>query len=200
MFFNVRRTLEPFYRFVQEYKIAAILSRHLLYKGRGKTAAERGVGSYDITNLCRSNLLVGPDPEDADRRVLVHTASNVAEKDIALGFTPIKDRVPELSARTGYWVLARRTAVRVEWFDCPNYKEEEVLGTKAGSKLDACLRWLRGALKQKPLYSHEVRAQAAANGFSWRLVESAKVRLRVRSVRQPWTGAGPGSHSLWTLP
>jgi hypothetical protein len=90
--------------------------------------------------------------------------------------------------------------VAVRWFPCTNYKEQVVLGAKAASKLDQVLEWLRQALQKKPLYAHEVQTEAHARGYAWRTVEQAKALLRVKSVRKPWHGPGPGSTSLWSLP
>jgi hypothetical protein len=202
MYHGVREALEPVYQFAQQEKVAVVLSRHLLYKGQGRTARERGVGSFDFTNLCRSTLLLAPHPENADDRVLLHTDSNLDHLDLAIGFRLDEWRPPILDARKGYVVQSKNTTISIgEWFDCgKNYKEQDVLGARPVSKRDLTIEWLGNLLRQGPKFAHEVKAAAQAQGFSQRTLETAKQILRVRSQRRPWPGPGPGSSSEWVLP
>ena len=197
---GVREALEPLHQFLQRENIAAILTRHLLYKSGAKTAKARGVGSFDFSNLARSTLLVAPHPDNGDDRILVHTDTNLGPRDLTIGFRLADASLTRFDREKGCSVLSSQKSVRIDhWFTGKQYREEDVLSSKPISKIDQTIDWLRDLLKDGPKSSQEVREAANKLKISLRTLETAKRLLRVKSVRKPWTGPGTGSNSDWVL-
>ncbi len=162
----------------QQFDCAVLLIRHLA-KGAALKAAYRGLGSIDFTAAARSVLMTGRDPEDRERRVLMHIKSNLA---VAGG---------TLAYKLG--------AEGLEWLGRSNVTPNAVLGPERDGPpvraLDEAQAWLREALSDGPAPVPELKQRARRDGIAWRTLERAKEALGVTSHRPP------GSESWsWTMP
>ncbi len=72
---NVRQAMMPLRRVAGERGIAAVGLLHPV-KGRPKTFRDLLSGSHQFNAVSRSSLLLGKDPDDEDRRVLVRGKGN----------------------------------------------------------------------------------------------------------------------------
>ena len=83
---HVRGTLTPIMTMAARHGCAIVIVRHLK-KGSGGNAAYRGQGSQDFYNASRSVLLIGRDPHDPHRSIMVHEKCNYAAKGPAQAFS-----------------------------------------------------------------------------------------------------------------
>jgi hypothetical protein len=74
---DVRRVLGPLARVADETACTVLLLRHL-NKAKGSDPLYRGGGSIGIVGAARAGLLVVPDPDDHDLRVLATVKNNLA--------------------------------------------------------------------------------------------------------------------------
>ena len=75
---EVRPILANLGQLAERYRCAIICVRHITKKtGRGK-ALYRGQGSIDFTAAARSVLLIAPDPENPEIRVIAQVKSNLS--------------------------------------------------------------------------------------------------------------------------
>ena len=84
-FEQVRPVLAGITRLAEVYGCAVLLIRHLS-KGAKDRAIYKGQGSIDFTAAARSVLMVGKDPNDPTKRVMVHNLCNVAKEGPAQSF------------------------------------------------------------------------------------------------------------------
>lgn len=180
---KVRQALTPLKKFAERQNLAVILVRHLNKSG-GRYSLYRGSGSIGIVGATRSALLVGPDPEDPNMRVLCHVKSNLAPKGPSLLFEPVGHE---------------NGAVRIEWRGECQYTADDLLKRPKypGSKQEEAIVFLLETLSDGPIEQVVVQQKAAALGIAYRTVERAKTLLGIESHRQ---GFGPGSEILWKLP
>src|SRR5262249_54251981 len=82
---DIRRALHPLAVVAQETGAAIIVIRHL-NKLAGGNPLYRGGGSIGIIGAARSGLLVAPDPDNPDRRILASSKCNLAKKPASLSF------------------------------------------------------------------------------------------------------------------
>jgi hypothetical protein len=82
----VRPVLARLAKVAEETSVAVAFVRHLA-KGARDKAIYRGLGSIDFTAACRSVLMVGFDPNDAQKRVVAHGKSNLAAPGPSLAYT-----------------------------------------------------------------------------------------------------------------
>jgi len=86
---DIRRVLASLGYMAARTGAAVVIVRHM-NKGQG-SALYRGSGSIGIIGAARAGLLVAPDPEDEDRRVLALTKSNLAKMPQALAYRLVDD-------------------------------------------------------------------------------------------------------------
>lgn len=86
---HIRQALTPLKMIAEKHGVAVLIICHI-NKSSGASAGNRVGGSAGIRNTARRLFFVGPDPEDASRRVLVLDKGNVGKPPSALLFS-IKD-------------------------------------------------------------------------------------------------------------
>lgn len=179
---ETRAVLSALANLANEYNFAAVIIRHLR-KGSAERSIYRGQGSIDFTAAARSVLLVGEDPADDKRRVLVHLKSSLAATANSLGF--------ELSGGTFTWTGERDVTA------------EQVLAPKARGEertaLDEAKEWLTELLTPNPVPVLQLKREAAQAGISWRTVERAKSELQIVARRESSGNTGAGQWK-WYLP
>lgn len=108
---DVRRALHPLTEMANRTKAAFILMRHL-NKGSGK-AMYRGGGSIGITGAVRSGIVIAPDPEEPQYRVLAVFKSNLAKTPESLRFRLTPDDL--------------RGVAKVSWFGGCNHTADDIV-------------------------------------------------------------------------
>jgi putative DNA primase/helicase len=83
---EVRAVLAPLMRIAHVYSCAVVIVRHL-NKASASQAIYRGQGSQDFYSAARSVLLIGPDPNNPIRSVMVHSKCNYAAKGQSQAFS-----------------------------------------------------------------------------------------------------------------
>ena len=78
----------------ERHSVAILAIRHLT-KGGTLKPIYRGLGSIDLAAACRSILMAGCDPEDNNKRGIVHIKSNLALAGVAIGY--------KLTSEGFYW-------------------------------------------------------------------------------------------------
>jgi archaellum biogenesis ATPase FlaH len=183
---DIRRCLRPLSRLAGDLGIVILLLRHL-NKLSGGPALYRGGSSIGISGAARASLIVGRDP-NADRYVLAMNKCN-------LGARP-----PSLA----YRLESSGLACRIVWEAEVDLRPDEILGhgpshaqsTAPGRpdhELQEACQFLADLLCGGPVSSRDVETRAEQEGHTWRTIERAKVRLKVRSRRQ-------GKGWVWELP
>ena len=162
----------------ESHRCAIVALRHLR-KSESSKAAYRGIGSIDFYAACRSVLLVGSDPGDSFKRVVVHTKHNLTPPGDSLGFCIDQGRF--------YWTgTSDATAGQVLAAD----SEED------RSDLDEAKSFLQEVLGSGPKDYQALMRQAKKAGISERTLRRAKRALGAISEKSerkdgPW---------CWTLP
>jgi hypothetical protein len=182
---DVRRALTPLAKLAERTGAAVVLVRHL-NKSTGGQALYRGGGSIGIIGAVRSGLVVAKDPDDAQRRVLASTKSNLG---------------PPPTAWTYRLEEAENGAVRVVWLGESSYGAETLLAPPASEEdrtaKDDAKDFLQAALSAGCVEATKVAQEAGTVGIATKTLTRAKQALGVESLR---VGFGPGSQVRWCLP
>lgn len=184
---EVRSQLGPLAQLAGELGVAILLVRHLTKSG-GTHALMRGGGSVGIIGAVRTGWLFAEDPDDADKRVLLSSKSNIGP------------------APTGWScrIASSAGSSKVEWIGEAQHTTEQVLaervgGGDSGSALDAATEWLRRELADRPRPQRDLE-QEAKGEFSSATLRRARDVLGVTS-RRVSGGEGRGAgHWEWDLP
>lgn len=167
---DVRRALAAMAAMAERTGAAVVCVRHL-NKATGGSALYRGGGSIGIIGASRVGLLVAPDPDDPDVRVLAITKNNLSP------------HAPSLSFRLES--VADSDVARVVWTGESNHTADSLLnrfvpGQGGENEVD---QFLRSALANGPVASNQVYDAAKARGISRRTLERSKERLGAKSKK-----------------
>jgi hypothetical protein len=183
---DVRRALAPLAALAEETGAAIVAVRHL-NKLPGANPLYRGGGSIGIIGAARVGLLVAPDPEDADRRILAVVKNNLAPLAPALAFRLV--------------AAAPGAVAHVEWLGATAHTAAALLAQPAGDEERGALAEARAFLAallaagRQP--AREVQAEARRAGISDRTLNRAKAALGITSARG---GYGKDGVWYWALP
>jgi putative DNA primase/helicase len=182
---DVRRALRPLAGLAERKGVAVVVIRHL-NKAVGGPALYRGGGSIGILAAARIALLVGADPDDEDRRVLVPVKTNISRKPPALAYRLVEDALG---------------TVRVVWADgeC-SLTAAALLAAPTGdpepaSAVGEAEEFLAETLRESPSSIHQLLRHAREIGISEKTLRRAKERLGVVAKK---TGMRGGWE--WSLP
>jgi hypothetical protein len=169
---------------IAERRKCAILCVRHLTKGSKDRSIYRGIGSVDFTAACRSVLLVGVDPQNHDRRAVVHIKSNIAEFGPSQGY--------EIREGSFFWAgESDLTAARI-------------LAPEPGGDSHAALEDAKDFLKQVladgPVPAKQVFREAEEGGISEKTLRRAKAELGIRVKRLGTAGKRGGGGWAWELP
>ena len=145
---------------------AAILFLRHLTKGKQERAMYRGTGSIAFVALSRSQLLVGRDPNNEDRRIMAHAKCNLA---------PLGPSIAYVIDGEGF-----------RWDGVSSLGAEDLVVAPdpvERSKVEEAKDFLRQALAGEPVPSTEVFKQAKDLHISTAAVRRAKTDLKVKSVK-----------------
>jgi hypothetical protein len=178
---DVRRALAPLAALAERTGAAVLIVRHL-NKAAGGNALYRGGGSIGIIGAARSGLVVAPDPEDPERRILASNKHNLSRA------------APSLAFRVG---AAANGAAKVAWDGTSGLSAADILKEPADSEQRSALSdakdFLSKELADGPVSAEVVRKDARSAGVSERTLKRAKRTLKVRSEKE-------GGSWNWVLP
>jgi hypothetical protein len=172
----VRPVLAWLARVAEETRAAIVFVRHLS-KGAKDKAMYRGLGSIDFTAACRSVLMVGFDPDDADKRVVAHAKSNLAQMGPSQSYT----------IKAGRFAWAGRSSLSAEDLSGPPPDADQ------RSAKEEAKEFLLLTLADGPKPVNEVFAEADKLRISRASLRRAKADLGVVSEKTP-------DHWEWSLP
>jgi AAA domain len=183
---DVRRVMAGFKRVAERTGAAILIVRHMNKDEGGGSALYRGSGSIGIVGAARAGLLVAPDPQDEQRRVLAMTKSNLAKMPDALAYRLVNDDLYDCA--------------KVLWDGATNHTAADLLRPpdpdEAPQQAEAA-QILREILGQYPLPARKVEQLAGQAGISKTTLHRARKSLGVITRRE---GYGPGSYYVWSMP
>jgi len=160
----------------------AILAIRHLTKGGTMKPIYRGQGSIDFAAACRSMLMAGCDPENEQKRGIVHIKSNLAPKGKAIGF--------ELRDGLFYWTgesdLTWQRILSAEDMDSKSARDEAA-------------DFIREELKDGPVEAAQVWRDAREAGLSEITVKRTKAMLGVITQRHGEVGRRGAGKFTWEL-
>jgi len=175
---EVRPVMTPLNLLARKYDVAILLIRHLT-KGARERIIYRGMGTIDIIAAARSSLLVAPDPDNPEIRIVFHQKHNLSRQGSSLGYT--------ITDQGFQWV----GEVNVSPIDALKPETVEARGKRTR---DEAQEWLEEFLSQYPqgVSSQAVLEAAKNNGFSESTIRRAKKELDIAVKKK-------GSIWLWKL-
>ena len=179
---EIRQVMAALARIADKYQCAIVAVRHLTKSAQDRPIY-RGIGSIDFVAACRSVLLVGADPNDRQRRALIHIKSNLAEMGESVGY----------EIRNGSFFWTGPSDLTAECILAPSVGEKRRTG--AGEAED----FLQEALRFGPRPSEQVQKDARVVDISeWNLRKARrKLGIKPRKVGQP---GDKDQQWLWELP
>jgi hypothetical protein len=182
---DVRRALAPLAYMAGRTGAAVVIVRHM-NKGQG-SALYRGSGSIGIVGAARAGLLVAPDPDDEDRRVLAMSKTNLAKKLGSLAYRIVEDE--------------QYGVARVIWDGASSLTANDLVRPRVDEDeapaLAEAVRVLKEILTDAPLSAGNVKKLAAQAGVAERTLHRARHALGVTASRH---GFGQGGYYVWSMP
>ncbi len=171
---DVRGVLHQLAAMAERTGATVLLIRHL-NKAGGSNALYRGGGSIGIIGAARGAYIIGRDPEDAERRILVCSKLNIAPEPPALAYRLVSDET--------------LGCARVEWEPVPleGMTADNLLRAPADederAAQDEAAEWLRGYLSDQggQAESNAIYRAGTGLGFSKDQLKRAKTRIRATS-------------------
>jgi RecA-family ATPase len=176
----VRALLIRLSKLAARYDVTIAVVLHL-NKSDNRKIIHRVMGSLGFVAAPRSVLAVGTDPENEQRRFLIHVKSNLAPKAPHLAFT------------------ISETGIGYEFDPVGGTAESLLAGDQPGSRYeqherDTAKVFLRDLLRDGPRPAKEIFADAEHNGISKATLRRAKEDLGVVAHKHGTTGW------YWMLP
>lgn len=191
---EMRRALRPLVDVAHETGATIIAIRHL-----GKSAgpaSSRGFGSAEARNLCRSELTIGPHPDQDEHPGLMVVALSKANLS------------PDRSATMAFRLTSVElndddglptTIARVDWSDAPpTISADELLEHREPAdrgRIEAAADWLRARLSSgEAVRASVLQDEAVRSGHARATLYRARKQAGVRSKRQ-----GFPAESHWSI-
>jgi hypothetical protein len=168
---EIRAVLMPLARLAERAGVAVLGVRHLTKGGRDR-AIYRGQGSIGYTAAARVVLLVGQDPDEPGRRVVVPIKNNLAPLASALAF--------EIADGRFLWCgESRLTAAALL---APDASAEQ------RTARDDAADFLRDLLADGPVAAQEAEQHGKDAGISSRTLRRARSQLGVKLTKAGYQG------------
>lgn len=168
---DVRRVLGPLRSLAEKHQVAVVAMNHLR-KSLGGSSKNRSLGSGAFVQVCRIELRVCEDPEDADRRLLLPVKNN-------LGAAPgLAYRIESADNGSGFAVWEDGTV------EITIGEVESEGGSEDRSAVDEAIEWLSGFLSGGPVKAAEAKKQAGRDGIAEVTLKRAKKKLRVAAEQR----------------
>jgi putative DNA primase/helicase len=164
---------------------------------KGIKTVNRVMGGAAFTNAPRAAFAVVEDPDDKDRRLVLHLKNNLAPKQPGLAFrlgaanVGNDEQGKEIWATHILWEaeLVETTADEAVTAAAPGGAERRSVREEASD-------FLFQLLSDGPISSNDIWAAAAANGIAARTLRRAKADLGIKARHRPDLNGG----WEWTLP
>jgi hypothetical protein len=189
---GVRRAFHALKDLAERSGAAIVAVRHL-NKSPSANSLYRGGGSIGIIGAARCGLLLAPDPDDPERRILASTKANLGVLPPSLAF--------RLVAAPGTQVARVVWDSQSEW-TADQLLRESTLGRAQRSLLDDARVWLRTLLANGPRAAIDIRREAAEAGVGRNLLYAAAkaegvhiAKERVADGRWVWSSAADVAES-----
>ena len=183
---DVRRILAPLALLAERTGAAIDVQRHLT-KGTGTgNPIYRGGGSIGIIGAARVGLLIAPDRDTPDVKVLAVTKSNLCRKAPSLAFIIEEIMVPGLGG-----------VPRIKWLGASSKSAVDLLAPidHPSPKQERAVNFLRQMLEAGPVDANTIWTAAAKRNIGARLVNQAKTALGVFDYKIGLQGGW-----VWELP
>ncbi|HKW63598.1 MAG TPA: AAA family ATPase [Candidatus Acidoferrum sp.] len=171
---EVRGVLTPLATLAAQHNLAVLCVTHLR-KSAG-AVVYRAIASIAFTAAARAVWAVAPDPEEADRRLLLAVKQNLSANIGGLAFrVETQGAAPRLAWESGAVALAAN----------------DVLGDEVQqdqSERREAKEWLEDLLADGPVAVKKIRQEATAAGLSWMTVRRAKDALGVVAYKSGYQG------------
>jgi hypothetical protein len=172
---EVRPVLSGMAAIAEKYRCAVLCIRHL-GKSQKDRAVYRGLGSIDFAAAARSILLVGEDPNDADKRVLAHSKSSLAKKGCSIAF--------ELRGDGFFW--CGTSSVSADELLSPPRAEEE------RSAVEEAAEFLKESLRDGARPARDVIREAAQAGVNEKSLRRAMEQGKPAVIKKRINVGGQG--------
>ncbi|HMM49034.1 MAG TPA: AAA family ATPase, partial [Miltoncostaeaceae bacterium] len=189
---GIRAFFAPLNRIAQKHRLAVLVLAHL-NKMSGGDSGHRIMGGAAWRNVPRNVLIVaappGENPRETRDRVLAVEKSNVAAFPPAIEFQLVSS--PEDPTRANIeWGQERPDLHAGDLVRAPADPEER-------SATDDAAEWLEHTLAAGELTGREIKAAAATEGITDKVLRRARERLKIDVRRH---GFGADQTAVWTLP
>lgn len=180
---EVRPLMAGMMRLAEESSCAVAIVRHL-NKGSGGKVAYRGMGSIDFAASARTVLLVGRDPDDPARRVIIPTKCNLGVEGVPTTFI--------LTPETGFeW--AGKSDITAEELLNPEPKDDGGDQSREQNRLYEAVDFLENILANGKQLTKDVKKEQKALDISDATLRRARENIGVEAVKV-------GSDWYWMLP
>ncbi len=179
---ELRAVLGPLAALAERHRVAVIAVTHFR-KGQGLDAAQQIIGSVAYTAAARMCWVIGRDPDDDTRRLMLQAKNNITTEQAGLAFRII-DGVVQWSADAVNTTADAMIAATQQGHEAKTAQSEAV-------------EFLRDVLALGRVESHEIKKLAARQGISERTLWRAKAAIGVETVRE---GFGKSMVTYWGLP
>jgi len=148
-------------------KVAVVIIAHC-NKAAGLQAVHRGLGSVEFVNVARAAWMIGKDPHQPSRRLLLPLKNNLGPDGSGLAF--------ELETHESGQPI-------VSWETKPiEDSADDVFSGRSqeeGGRIKEARLWLQEMLADAPMLSVEIKAAAMAEEISWATLRRASTQLGV---------------------
>jgi hypothetical protein len=183
---GVRRAFHALKGLAERTGVAIVAVRHL-NKSMTANPLYRGGGSIGIIGAARCGLLLAPDPEDAERRILASTKDNLGLPPPSLAFRLLSSPGSDV-ARVVWEGESQWTAGQL--------LRESASGVPTHSLLADAREWLRAALADGPRSAREILREAGDAGIGRNLLYTARKLEGVAIAKERI----PGGRWVWSYP
>ncbi|HCK5044075.1 AAA family ATPase [Pseudomonas aeruginosa] len=194
---EVRRGLQCVVDFAEAHACAVVGVSHFAKGTAGGSPAERVVGSQAFSALART-VLVAAKQEDSDLRVLARAKSNISVDEGGVSYT-----IGPASIETEHGPIE---TTRVLWGDKLEGSARDILGDVEAtgedgdrSELDEVCDFLRDLLREGPVQTKRIKAEASDAGHSWMTVRRAQKLVEAVAFRKGEEGRKGGGNWYWKL-
>jgi putative DNA primase/helicase len=194
---EVRRSLQSIVDLAARLDCTVIGIHHFSKGTQGRDPVERVTGSLAYGALARVVLVAAKEQAEGDespRRVFVRAKSNLGPD--GGGFAYTLEQVE---------VAQHIHGQRVVWHEALQGEARDLLATAEAeperdtdmSATEQAAEFLRDMLKDGPIPSKQLKADAAEAGHSWTTIKAAKQQIGVKARRE---GFGKDGGWVWHLP
>jgi hypothetical protein len=199
---ELRRVLDQLTELAEGTGVAVLVIAHV-NKAAGSKAVYRVAGNGAYVTAVRLAYMIGPDPEDPDRHLLMPVKFNLLglEKSAVAIRQHRLDRAEAQPLRThdafadlddaDFAKICEQMA-RVEFDDPVEADADQVMGQRAercSPKKEDCLEWLLKYLEQYAYSSEEVFKAGGAKGFGRNMIYAVR---RLHNEK-------PGTERIWAV-